>query len=74
MSRVYFFNGYLSPEKCQQYYQGEARYVIVTSDQGERIRLAFRHFQPFVSQVGIRGRFRLTVADNGDFLAMEKIS
>lgn len=74
MKRCYTFSGFLSAEKCQQYYRGEARYVIVTADSGERIQLAFKHFKPYISQLGIRGRFRLTVADNGDFLELEKIS
>jgi len=74
MSRSYIFSSFLSPEKCQQYYRGEIRYVIVTADTGERVQLALRHFQPFISQLGIRGRFRLTLTDNGDFLRLEKIS
>lgn len=74
MSRCYLFNGFISVEKCQQYYRGEARYVIVTTDRGERVQLAFRHFQPYISQLGIRGRFRLIVTDNGEFLQLEKIS
>ncbi|GHG77147.1 hypothetical protein GCM10010919_32540 [Alishewanella longhuensis] len=74
MSRHYVFSGFISAEKCQQYYRGEVRYLIVTADSGERIQLAFRHFQPYISQLGIRGRFRLTLTDNGDFLKLEKIS
>lgn len=74
MSRYYVFSGFISAEKCQQYYRGEVRYVIVTADSGERVQLAFRHFQPYISQLGIRGRFRLTLTDNGEFLQLDKIS
>ncbi|OZB42017.1 MAG: hypothetical protein B7X50_05610 [Alishewanella sp. 34-51-39] len=74
MNRSYLFGAFLSAEKCQRYYRGEVRYVIVTADSGERIQLAFRHFQPYLSQLGIRGRFRLTVNAAGDFLQLEKIS
>lgn len=74
MSRCYIFNGFISAEKCQQYYRGTVRYIIVTADSGERVQLAFRHFQPYISQLGVRGRFRLTLTDNGDFLQLEKIS
>lgn len=74
MSHSYLFGAFLSVEKCQRYYQGQSRYVLVTADSGERIQLAFRHFQPFISAIGIRGRFRLTVTDNGEFLQLEKIN
>lgn len=74
MSRCYVFSGFISAEKCQQYYRGEVRYAIVTADSGERVQLAFRHFQPYISQLGIRGRFRLTLTENGEFLQLEKIS
>lgn len=74
MSRSYTFGGFISVEKCQQYYRGEVRHIIVTADTGERVQLAFRHFQPYISQLGIRGRFRLTLTENGEFLQLEKIS
>ncbi len=74
MNQSYLFSGFISVEKCQQYYRGEVRYVVVTADSGERIQLAFKHFQPYISQLGIRGRFRLTVTAKGEFLRLEKIS
>lgn len=74
MNRCYLFSAILTVEQCQGYYQGKIRYVQVTADSGERIRLAFRHLQPFVSALGIRGRFRLTVSLNGEFQALEKIN
>ncbi|MCC5451648.1 DUF2835 domain-containing protein [Rheinheimera sp. UJ51] len=74
MNRQYLFSGFVSTEKCQQFYRGEIRYVIVTADSGERIQLAFKHFKPFISQLGIRGRFRLTLTNNGDFFSLEKIN
>ena len=74
MRQTYIFNGFVSTEKCQGYYRGEVRYIIVTADSGERVQLAFRHFQPYITQLGIRGRFRLTLTENGEFLKLEKIS
>lgn len=74
MNRQYLFSGFISAEKCQQFYRGEARYVIVTADSGERVQLAFRHFQPFMTPVGIRGQFRLLLTEKGEFLRLEKIS
>lgn len=72
--KTFTFSGAISVEKCQQYYRGETKYVIFTADTGERVQMAFRHFHPFISQLGIRGRFRLILTDNGDFFSLEKIS
>ncbi|KKO46587.1 hypothetical protein WG68_04630 [Arsukibacterium ikkense] len=74
MKRQYLFNAYLAKEKCLQYYQGKLRYVVVTADSGERIQLALKHFQPFFSDLGLRGRFRLFLLENGAFQQLEKIN
>ncbi|HEX5792610.1 MAG TPA: DUF2835 family protein [Rheinheimera sp.] len=72
--RRYFFNAMLSAEQCYGYYRGEIRYVVVTADNGERVQLNFRHFQRFIDALGIRGRFRLTVTEEGAFVRLEKIN
>ena len=72
--RRYFFNATLSAEQCYGYYRGAIRNVIVIADSGERVQLAFRHFQPFVDMNGIRGRFRLTLTEHGAFVSLEKIN
>lgn len=74
MNRSYLFSAVLTVEQCQGYYQGKIRYVQVTAESGEQIRLAFRHLQPFISLLGIRGRFRLTITSDGEFYALEKIN
>lgn len=72
--RRYYFNISLCSEQCRQYYSGDIRYVIVTDDKGERIQLKFKHFLPFISSYGIRGRFRLTLDENFAFVTLEKIN
>jgi hypothetical protein len=72
--RRYFFNAYLTTEQCVAYYRGDIRDVVVTADSGERVQLRFRHFQPFIDTIGVRGRFRLTVGSDGAFISLEKIN
>jgi hypothetical protein len=74
MKRHYCFSAYLAREKCLLYYQGIIRYVVVTADSGEKIQLALKHFQPFFSDVGLKGHFRLTLLENGAFSNLEKIN
>ena len=70
----YYFSMHLTVEQCQGYYRGDIRYVVVMADSGQRVQLLFRHFQPFISSIGIRGRFRLTTQENGSFVSLEKIN
>ena len=70
----YLFNAVLSAEQCLRYYRGEIKYVVVTTDNGVRIQLHFRHLQPFVDSLGLRGRFRLQVSEQGAFQRLEKIN
>ncbi|MDX3774766.1 DUF2835 family protein [Chromatiaceae bacterium AAb-1] len=72
--RYYYFSASLTPEQCQGFYQGLVKYVIVTADNGERVQLPFRHFLPFISMTGIRGRFRLSLDNHANFLALDKIN
>lgn len=70
----YFFNVSLTVEQCQAYYQGQVKYVLVFADSGEKVQLPFRHFQPFISHLGIYGRFRLTLDNSTAFVALDKIN
>ena len=72
--RQYQFNAVLTAEQCLQYYQGKVKYVVVTADDGTRVQLQFRHVQPFIDSLGLRGRFRLTVSEQGAFKQLEKIN
>ena len=70
----YLFNAVLTTEQCLSYYRGEVKYVVVTTDDGVRIQLNFRHLQPFVDALGLRGRFRLQISEQGAFKRLEKIN
>lgn len=74
MKRQYLFSAFLAREKCLLYYQGTIRYVVVTADSGERIQLGLKHFQPYFSALGLRGRFRLTLTETGAFGSLEQIN
>ncbi|HAW92535.1 MULTISPECIES: DUF2835 family protein [unclassified Arsukibacterium] len=74
MKRQFLFNAFLARDKCLLYYQGSLRYVVVTADSGERIQLGLKHFQPFFSDLGLRGRFRLSLTQSGAFERLEKIN
>ena len=71
---VYYFSMALSAEKCKLYYAGKINSVVVTADNGETIQLPLLRFRPFMTTIGLRGRFRLRLGDNNKFLDLQQIA
>ena len=53
----------ISAEKYHKYYQGSARFVLVTAEDGRSLKFPARELQRFVTHAGIRGRFEITFDD-----------
>ncbi|MCF7499335.1 MULTISPECIES: DUF2835 domain-containing protein [Pseudoalteromonas] len=70
----YYFSLYLSYSKCLDYYHGKYKSVQVTEDGGKTVRFDAEHLRPFISSIGIRGRFRLILTEQNRFLKLEKVS
>ncbi|PSD40987.1 DUF2835 family protein, partial [Vibrio sp. V02_P2A34T13] len=47
--------------------------VQVYTDQGLRLQLPASRFRPFLSQIGVKGRFRLTTDQNNKFVKLETL-
>jgi hypothetical protein len=47
----------LSVEKTESIYQGQIKYIVVTTDEGLKLQLPATNFKPFVTTNGILGRF-----------------
>mgnify|MGYP000017334901 CR=1 FL=1 len=74
MMQHYYFSMRLSYAQIIRYYQGQAQQIIVREDSGKTISLPASHFRPYIDRGGIRGRFRLTLQENGKFVALVKIN
>tara|TARA_Y100000782_G_C10177538_1_gene262501 strand:+ start:2698 stop:2919 length:222 start_codon:yes stop_codon:yes gene_type:complete len=70
----YYFSLYLSYSKCLDYYHGKYKSVQVMEDGGKTVRFDAEHLRPFISSIGIRGRFRLILTEQNRFLKLEKVS
>ena len=55
----YYFTLRLSYNECMDYYHGRFSSIQVVEDGGKTIRFAATHLRPFISSLGVRGRFRL---------------
>jgi hypothetical protein len=71
--QTYLFSLSISYQDYLDYYAGAATTILVTADSGTRLRLPAAKFRPFLSQLGLRGRFRLTADQNNKFVSLEAL-
>lgn len=67
----YYFSLNIPYQTFLAHYNGAASSVMVTTDNGLRIQLPATRFRPLLSQIGLKGRFRLTIDQNNKFLKLE---
>ncbi|MGF1771263.1 DUF2835 domain-containing protein [Vibrio wakamikoensis] len=69
----YYFSLNISYQQYVTHYTGHAYSVLVCTDQGLRLQLPATRFRPFLTQLGLKGRFRLTTDQNNKFLRLESL-
>ncbi|WP_074190138.1 DUF2835 domain-containing protein [Vibrio antiquarius] len=69
----YYFNLNISYQTFLSHYSGAASVVQVVTHNGLRLQLPATRFRPFLSQLGIKGQFRLTTDQNNKFLKLETL-
>ena len=63
----------LSADEYIKYYQGAARSVVVTSDDGRSLKFPASELQKFVMHDGIHGRFVIVFDDDNKLLGINRI-
>ncbi|ASU22221.1 DUF2835 domain-containing protein [Vibrio qinghaiensis] len=71
--KQYYFTLNISYQTYLAHYSGVASSVQVYTDQGLRLQLPASRFRPFLSQIGLKGRFRLTTDQNNKFVKLETL-
>ncbi|MGC7891256.1 DUF2835 domain-containing protein [Vibrio anguillarum] len=71
--KQYYFTLNISYQTYLAHYTGVASSVQVYTDQGLRLQLPASRFRPFLSQIGVKGRFRLTTDQNNKFVKLETL-
>lgn len=64
----------ISREAYLRYYQAAARDVVVTAEDGRRVRFPARILREFVTREGIHGRFRLAYDGRGKSHGVVRLS
>ncbi|NQY26374.1 MAG: DUF2835 domain-containing protein [Piscirickettsiaceae bacterium] len=63
----------LSQEQALKYYQGSARFVVVTAENGQRIQFPAEHIRSFIGTSGIQGWFSITFDKNNKLIDIKRI-
>ncbi len=69
----YHFSLNITYQAFIAHYSGAASSVLVVTDQGLKLQLPAARFRPFLSQLGVKGRFRLTTDGENKFLKLEML-
>ncbi len=72
--RTYHFTLSISRDEMLRYYRGEARHLVVRSQEGLVLDLPAERLRPFISTHGIYGQFVLTVNSANKFISLKQIS
>ncbi|MEJ2765566.1 DUF2835 domain-containing protein [Photobacterium sp. MCCC 1A19761] len=72
--RHYTFSMDISYQSYLGHYSGAASTVLVVTDNGLKLQLPASRFRPFLSQLGVKGRFRVTVNAQNRIEAIEQIT
>ena len=57
----------ISQQQYQQYYTGKIKFVVVTADDGRRVKFPADILQKLVTHDGVHGRFRIDFDDQHKF-------
>ncbi|HAS62433.1 MAG TPA: DUF2835 domain-containing protein [Vibrio sp.] len=67
----YYFSLNIPYQMYVSHYNGTASNIVVMTENGLRLQLPATRFRPFVTQMGLKGRFRLTTDQNSKFVKLE---
>ena len=60
-------------EEYLPFYRGDFQWVVVRSEDGRRVKFPAEHLRPFVTEIGIHGRFCLQFDRNNKFVGLKRI-
>ena len=70
--RKFRFTVALSAQKTRAIYAGQARFILVETDQGLKLQLPAANFREYVTADGIQGRFDVKIDANNKILALDR--
>lgn len=72
--KKYYFQLDLPYAQCLDLYQPGNNVALVRAESGEKVQLPCLNLRPYVSRLGLNGRFRLIIDDNNKVMSFEKVN
>ncbi len=63
----------LSAQQTRSIYEGQARFILVESEQGQKLQLPAINFRAYVSADGITGRFSVVIDASNKIQMLRKL-
>jgi len=63
----------ISAEQYQRYYQGSARSVIVTTEDGRTLKFPANALQQYVTRDGISGHFEIVFGNDNKLKTLQRV-
>ena len=63
----------ISKAEALRYYQGQARFVIVTAENGQRLQFPAEHIRSFIGSNGLQGYFSIKFDDNNKLIGIKRV-
>lgn len=71
--RHFEFSLDLPAHQIEKIYQGNARYILVESDEGLTLQLPATNFRDYVADDGIHGRFVVRIDDDNRIKSLRRV-
>ncbi|PSW06293.1 DUF2835 domain-containing protein [Photobacterium lipolyticum] len=71
---TYTFSLNITYQSFLNHYSGAASTVIVVTDHGLKLQLPASRFRPFLSQLGVKGYFRVVVNHQNKIEIIERVA
>ncbi len=73
-TKEYYFYIDIYYTELQRHYSGHAATIRVNTEEGPKIQFPATYLRPYVTQIGIRGRFKLVLDERNEILSLEQVS
>ena len=70
----YFFTINASYQDCLRLSSGSKKHVVIIDEAGVKMSLPIHNIKPFITRVGINGRFHLTLSEHQKIKDFTQIS
>ncbi|WP_428772542.1 DUF2835 domain-containing protein [Vibrio sp.] len=69
----YYFRINITYQQFLAHYSGVASTLIIQTECGLKLQIAAVKFRPFLTQLGLKGRYRLSTDQNNKFIQLEAL-